>query len=139
MKKKLEEAKGLWLEILTEELWAHKTTMKTSRGETPYFLVYITEAVIQFEVGELSLRYSHESDTSNDENKRQDLDEIEERWDTMYIRMGAQKQQTERYYNKKQRFDYSRLETTCSKTKPRQTGIHENADWERTRTDRTRS
>ncbi|XP_070005336.1 uncharacterized protein [Nicotiana sylvestris] len=67
----------------------------------PYSLVYGTDAVIPVEVGEPSLRYSNESGTSNDESRLQDLDEVEERRDMTHIRMIAQKQQVERYYNKR--------------------------------------
>nr|XP_033512312.1 uncharacterized protein LOC117276998 [Nicotiana tomentosiformis] len=93
MKKKLEEAKGLWSEILPEVLWAHRTTLQTSTKWTPYFLVYGMEEVTPVKVGEPSLSYSHESGTSNDKNSRQDLDEVEERRDMAYIRMVAHKQQ----------------------------------------------
>nr|XP_009609506.1 uncharacterized protein LOC104103308 [Nicotiana tomentosiformis] len=79
IKKKLEEDKGLCPDIIPEVLWAHKTTPKTSKGETHFSIVYGIYVVILVEVGEPNLRYSHESDTSNDENMRQDLDEIEER------------------------------------------------------------
>ncbi|XP_070020499.1 uncharacterized protein [Nicotiana sylvestris] len=101
MKKKLDDAKGLWPELLPEVLWAYHTIPKTSTGETPYSLVYGTDAVIPVEVGEPSLRYSKESRPSNDESRKQDLDETNERRDMAYVRMIAQKQQAERYYNKK--------------------------------------
>ncbi|XP_070004717.1 uncharacterized protein [Nicotiana sylvestris] len=74
---------------------------KTSTGVTLYSLVYGTDAVIPIEVGEPRLRYSNESGPNNDESRLQDLDEVEERRDTTHIRMIAQKQQAERYYNKK--------------------------------------
>ncbi|XP_075106935.1 uncharacterized protein LOC142179934 [Nicotiana tabacum] len=77
MKKKLKDAKGLWPEILPEILWAYRTTPKTSTVETPYSLVYETEAVTPIDIGEPSLRYSHESGTSNDESRRHELDEID--------------------------------------------------------------
>uniref|UniRef100_A0A1U7YCV1 Uncharacterized protein LOC104247584 n=1 Tax=Nicotiana sylvestris TaxID=4096 RepID=A0A1U7YCV1_NICSY len=75
LKKKLEDAKGLWPELLLEVLWAYRTMPKTSTGETPYSLVYGTDAVIPVEVGEPSLRYSNEIGPSNDESRLQDLDE----------------------------------------------------------------
>ncbi|XP_075092585.1 uncharacterized protein LOC142172793 [Nicotiana tabacum] len=74
---------------------------KTNTGETSYSLVYGTDTGIPVEVGEPSLRYSNESGSSNDESRLQDLDEVEERRDMAHIRMVAQKQQVERYYNKK--------------------------------------
>ncbi|XP_075106788.1 uncharacterized protein LOC142179810 [Nicotiana tabacum] len=103
MKKKLEDAKGLWPELLPEVLWAYPTTPKTSKEETPYSLVYGTDAVIPVEVGDPSLRYSHESGPRNNESRRQELDEAEERRDMAYTRMIAQKQQAEHYYNKKEK------------------------------------
>ncbi|XP_075076639.1 uncharacterized protein LOC142163268 [Nicotiana tabacum] len=70
-------------------------------GETLYSLVYGTDAVIPVEVREPSLRYLDENGPSNDETRLQDLDKVEERRDMAHIRMVAQKQQVERYYNKK--------------------------------------
>ncbi|XP_019238847.1 PREDICTED: endogenous retrovirus group K member 19 Pol protein-like [Nicotiana attenuata] len=95
LKKKLEDAKGLWSELLPEVLWAYRTMPKTSTCETPYSLVYGTDAVIPVEVGEPSLRYSNESGPNNNENRIQDLDEVEERRDMDHLRMVAQKQQAE--------------------------------------------
>ncbi|XP_070026190.1 uncharacterized protein [Nicotiana sylvestris] len=100
LKKKLEDAKGLWPELLPEVLWAYRTTPKTSTGKTPYSLVYRIDAVIPVEIGEPSLRYSNENGPSNDESRIQDLDKVKERRDMAHIRMVAQKQQAERYYNK---------------------------------------
>nr|XP_009801153.1 PREDICTED: uncharacterized protein LOC104246939 [Nicotiana sylvestris] len=99
--KKLEDAKGLWPELLPEVLWAYRTTPKTSTGKTLYLPVYRTDAVIPVDVGEPNLRYSNESRSSNNESRLHDLDEVEERRDMAHIRMVAQKQQVERYYNKK--------------------------------------
>nr|XP_009780783.1 PREDICTED: uncharacterized protein LOC104229782 [Nicotiana sylvestris] len=62
---------------------------KVEAGETPYSLVYETDAVIPVEVGEPSLRYSNESSPSNDESRLQDLDEVEELRDMAYVRMVA--------------------------------------------------
>lgn len=89
LKKKLEEAKGLWSELLSEVLWEHRTTPKSSTGETPYLMVYGSGMVISLEVGELILRYSHTSGSENDINGLQDLDEAEERREMDHIRMMA--------------------------------------------------
>ncbi|XP_070047166.1 uncharacterized protein [Nicotiana tomentosiformis] len=101
MKKRLEDAKGLWPEILPEVLWAYRTMPKTSTEETPYSLVYRTNAVIPVVVGEPSLRYSNERGPRNDESRRQELDELKERRDMACKQIIAQKQQVEHYYNKK--------------------------------------
>ncbi|XP_021843904.1 uncharacterized protein [Spinacia oleracea] len=40
MKKKLDEAKGLWADELPNVLWSICTTAKNSTGETPFLLAY---------------------------------------------------------------------------------------------------
>ncbi|XP_070040740.1 uncharacterized protein LOC142168876 [Nicotiana tabacum] len=117
MKKKLEDAKGLWPEILPEVLWAYRTMPKSSTGETPYSLFYGTDAVILVEVGEPSLRYFRESEPQNDDSRRQKLDEVEEQRDMAYVRMVAQKQQAERYYNKRAKIMSLKIEDYVLKAK----------------------
>ncbi len=51
IKKRLEEAKGRWVEELPSVIWTHRTTRRRSTGETPFALVYDVEAVIPLEVG----------------------------------------------------------------------------------------
>nr|XP_009775779.1 PREDICTED: uncharacterized protein LOC104225630 [Nicotiana sylvestris] len=121
LKKKLEDAKGLWPELLPELLWAYRSTPKTSTDEMPYSLVYGTDTVIPIEVRELSLRYSNESGPNNDENRIQDLDEVEEWRDIAHVRMVAQKQQAERYYNKKARIRPLRVRDYVIKAKTQAT------------------
>ncbi|XP_009773700.2 uncharacterized protein LOC107806691 [Nicotiana tabacum] len=84
LKKKLEDAKGLWPELLLEVLLAYRTMPKTNIGKMPYSLVYRTDAVIPVKVGKPSLRYSNESGPSNDESRIQDLDEVEE-WREIWL------------------------------------------------------
>ncbi|KAL0293068.1 UNVERIFIED_CONTAM: hypothetical protein Sradi_6958400 [Sesamum radiatum] len=47
LKTRLEEAKGNWVEELPGILWAYRTTSRRSTGESPFSLVYGTEAVVQ--------------------------------------------------------------------------------------------
>uniref|UniRef100_A0A2N9FTJ7 Uncharacterized protein n=1 Tax=Fagus sylvatica TaxID=28930 RepID=A0A2N9FTJ7_FAGSY len=51
IKKRLEEAKGRWVEELPSVMWTHRTTKRRSTGETPFALAYGVEAVIPLEVG----------------------------------------------------------------------------------------
>ncbi|XP_075087788.1 uncharacterized protein LOC142169779 [Nicotiana tabacum] len=74
---------------------------KMSTGETPYSLVYGTDAVIPVEVGEPSLRCFRKSGPQNDDSRRQELNEVVEQREMAYVRMVTQKQQEERYYNKR--------------------------------------
>nr|XP_016500823.1 PREDICTED: uncharacterized protein LOC107819248 [Nicotiana tabacum] len=114
---KLEEAKGLWPELLPDVLWAYRITPKSITGETPYSLVYGTDAVIPVEVREPSLRYSNVSGADNDESRLQELDKAEERRDMAHVRMVAQKQQVERYYNKKAKVRSLKVDDYVLKTK----------------------
>nr|XP_011468669.1 PREDICTED: uncharacterized protein LOC105352741 [Fragaria vesca subsp. vesca] len=56
LKKRLEDAKGLWAAKLPEVLWTLRTTPTTATGESPYLLSYGTEAVIHVEIEVLSER-----------------------------------------------------------------------------------
>ncbi|XP_056685855.1 uncharacterized protein [Spinacia oleracea] len=56
IKKKLDEAKGLWADELPNVLWSIRTTTKNSTGETPFLLAYGAEAVLPMEMFEPTLR-----------------------------------------------------------------------------------
>ncbi|KAL0313318.1 UNVERIFIED_CONTAM: hypothetical protein Sradi_5731100 [Sesamum radiatum] len=51
IKRRLERVGGNWTEELTSVLWAYRTTPRGSTGETPFSLVYGTEAIIPAELG----------------------------------------------------------------------------------------
>ncbi|KAK3009591.1 hypothetical protein RJ639_014727 [Escallonia herrerae] len=51
LKKKLDEAKGAWVDELPKVLWAYRTTPHSVIGETPFFLCYGTEALLPVEIG----------------------------------------------------------------------------------------
>nr|XP_016496647.1 PREDICTED: uncharacterized protein LOC107815553 [Nicotiana tabacum] len=65
IKNKLEDAKGKRLDELPCLLWAYRTTTKSSTGETPFLLVYESEALIPVEVGEPTLRFSQANEEEN--------------------------------------------------------------------------
>nr|XP_009793171.1 PREDICTED: uncharacterized protein LOC104240088 [Nicotiana sylvestris] len=92
LKKRLEESKGNWPEVLPSILWAYHTTTKTSTGETPFSLVYRAEALIPVEIGEPSTRYIQANEESNEEEMRINLDLLEERREAAFIRLAAQNQ-----------------------------------------------
>ncbi|XP_075112395.1 uncharacterized protein LOC142182217 [Nicotiana tabacum] len=108
-KKRLEESKGNWLEVLPGVLWAYRTIAKTSMGETPFSLVYGAKALIPVEIGEPSTRYTQANEESNEEEMRINLDLLEERREASLIRMAGQKQVMERYYNRKARLKYFKI------------------------------
>ncbi|XP_070020723.1 uncharacterized protein [Nicotiana sylvestris] len=81
-------------------------TAKTNTDETPFSIVYGTEALIPVEISEPSTRYTHATEESNEEEMQMNLDLLEERRETVRIRMEAQKQMIERYYNRKANLRY---------------------------------
>ncbi|XP_071740530.1 uncharacterized protein [Rutidosis leptorrhynchoides] len=78
---------------------AHRTTPKRSNGETPYSLVYGTEAVLPAVIQALSNRT--ENTKENEENLHLNLDLAEERRESALIREASYKKSIERYYNKR--------------------------------------
>ncbi|KAL6195928.1 hypothetical protein ACLB2K_031545 [Fragaria x ananassa] len=50
LKKRLEEAKGLWAAKLLDVLWTLRTTPTMATGESPYLLAYGIEAVVPVEI-----------------------------------------------------------------------------------------
>ena len=46
IKTRLEGVKGVWPDELLGVLWAYRTTVRTPTGETPFKLVYGSEAII---------------------------------------------------------------------------------------------
>ena len=58
LKKRLENAKGKWVEELPHVLWTYRTTPYRSIGETPFSMTYGTKVVIPFETGFPMLRLS---------------------------------------------------------------------------------
>nr|XP_033517591.1 uncharacterized protein LOC117281855 [Nicotiana tomentosiformis] len=84
--KRLEESKGKWPEVLPGVLWAYRMTTKTDTGETLFLLAYGTEALIPVEI-----------------------DLLEKKREAALIRMAAQKQIIERYYNRKAHLRYFKI------------------------------
>ncbi|KAL0430843.1 UNVERIFIED_CONTAM: hypothetical protein Sradi_0710300 [Sesamum radiatum] len=55
LKTRLDGAKGSWVEELSGVLWAYRTTPRSATGETPFCLVYGSEAIIQRRLGKKRL------------------------------------------------------------------------------------
>ncbi|XP_070025324.1 uncharacterized protein [Nicotiana sylvestris] len=104
------ESKGNWPELLPGVLWSYRTTSKTSTSETPFSLLYGAEALIPVEIGEPSTRYTQATEESNEEEMRMNLDLLEGKREVTLIRIAAQKQVMERYYNGKARLRYFNIE-----------------------------
>ena len=101
VKKRLEHAKGKWVEELPHVLWAYRTTARRPTGETPYSLTYGMEAIIPLEVGLPTLRSELFESSSNEEAIAQALDMAEGRREAALIRLEAYQQQLIRSFNQK--------------------------------------
>uniref|UniRef100_A0A2N9GEB2 Uncharacterized protein n=1 Tax=Fagus sylvatica TaxID=28930 RepID=A0A2N9GEB2_FAGSY len=66
IKKRLENAKGRWVEELPSILWTYRTTPRCSTGETPFSLTYGVEAVIPLEVGLPTIRTEYYDPVTNE-------------------------------------------------------------------------
>ncbi|KAA3469459.1 rve domain-containing protein [Gossypium australe] len=78
LKKKVVEAKSVWLNKLPGILWALRTSHHTAIGETIVSLVYGAEAVIPAEIGMRSHRTTHFNEDVNREAIRLNIDLINE-------------------------------------------------------------
>ncbi|GJV12570.1 reverse transcriptase domain-containing protein [Tanacetum coccineum] len=79
IKARLNERSKNWLEEISHVLWAHRTMIKSSNGETPFSPTYGTEAVIPIETGMPTLRTAEVDMIKNDEALEINLDLLEEK------------------------------------------------------------
>ena len=87
LKKRLDNAKGKWVEELPHVLWAYRTTPRRSTGETPFSMTYGAEAVIPLENGFPTLRTSSFNMSNNSELLEKSLDFIEERRENAMVQL----------------------------------------------------
>nr|GEV03440.1 reverse transcriptase domain-containing protein [Tanacetum cinerariifolium] len=103
LKARLDERSNDWIEEVPHVLWAHRTMIKSSNGDTPFSLTYGTEAVIPAKIGMPTLRTAEIDIVQNDEALEINLDILEERMEQTPIREARSKAKMEKYYNSKVR------------------------------------
>ena len=79
LKKRLDDAKGKWVEELPHVLWTYRTMPRRSIGETPFSMTYGAKAVIPLETGFPMSRTSSFNPSDNNEQLKKSLDLIEEK------------------------------------------------------------
>ena len=77
IKKRLDDAKGKWVEELPHVLWTYRTMPRRSTGETPFSMTYGAKAVIPLETGFPTLKTSSFSPSSNNNLLERSLNLIE--------------------------------------------------------------
>ncbi|XP_023875021.1 uncharacterized protein LOC111987534 [Quercus suber] len=100
LKKRLDRAKGRWVEELPSVLWAYRTTSRRSTSETPFSLTYGVEAVIPTEINLCSARVEGFNHSQNDELMMGRLNWIEECQESATIRLADYQQKLARHYNR---------------------------------------
>ena len=106
LKKRLDDAKGKWVEELPHVLWIYRTTPRRSMGETPFSMTYGVKTVIPLESGFPTLRISFFTPDNNDKLLERSLDLIEERRENAMVQLA--------YYQQKLQQGYD----SCVKLKP---------------------
>ena len=87
LKKRLDDAKGEWVEELPHVLWTYQTTPRRSTGETPFSMTYGAKVVIPLETGFPTLRTSLFTLNSNDNLLEKSLDLIKERRENVMVQL----------------------------------------------------
>ena len=87
LKKRLDDAKGKWVEELPHVLWTYRTTPRRSTGETSFSLNYGAEAVIPLKTGFPTTRTSSFNPKDNDEQLTRNLDLIEEKREDAMVQL----------------------------------------------------
>ena len=92
LKRRLDGAKGNWVEELPNVLWAYRTTPRRSTGETPFSLMYGAEVVIPAEVNMCSTRISGFNPIQNELMMVEHLDLLEKYREAAVIQLAEYQQ-----------------------------------------------
>ncbi|XP_021851067.2 uncharacterized protein [Spinacia oleracea] len=101
LKKKLEDCKGKWEDLMPEVLWCKRTAVKEATSESPFKLSFGSEAVIPAEMVLPTMRIQHYDEERNDQLLRHQLDLMPEIRLKGEISSAAYKNRMSRAYNKK--------------------------------------
>ena len=92
MKKRLDDAKGRWVEELPHVLWTYRTTPHKSIGETPFSMTYGAKAVIPLEINFPTQRTNAFCPNANNGLLEKSLDLIEERRESAMVQLAYYQQ-----------------------------------------------
>lgn len=115
MNKILKEYKGKWAEELPSVLWSNRTVDKNATVQTPYSLVFVAEVLIATNIVIPKTRTRLQTSEGNNQDMIQDLDTIDEIWDTAKLRIVAYQQILSKAYSENiwvQRFQLGDLVLT---------------------------
>ncbi|XP_060974614.1 uncharacterized protein LOC133039709 [Cannabis sativa] len=101
IKKKLDAAKGRWVDELPQVLWAHIITEKTATGHTPFSLAFGSEAMLPVEVNISTQRRELYNQEENLELLKFSLDLLDEKRAESQITNATYQHRVTRYFNKR--------------------------------------
>ena len=99
LKKRLDDAKGKWVEKLPHVLLTYRTTPRISTEETPFLMTYGAEAVIPLETGFPTSRTSLFNPRGNDEQLTKSLDLVEEKRESAMVQLAYYQQKLKQGYD----------------------------------------
>ena len=99
LKKRLDDAKGKWVEELPHVLRTYRTTPRRSTGEAPFSMTYGAKAVIPLETGFPTTRTSSFNPKDNDEQLTRNLDLIEEKRENAMVQLAYYQQKLKQGYD----------------------------------------
>ena len=99
LKKRLDAAKGKWVDKLPGVLWVYRKTTRKPTGISPFALTYGMEAIIPTEIGMPKLRTDMTEQLSI-ESIIKDLDTADELRETAAVRVASYHRWLENLYNR---------------------------------------
>jgi len=103
LKRRLDKAKGTWAEEVPRIVWANHTTPQSTTKETPFSLVYGSDAMIPIEIQENSPRFQNFVVEEFNEERKGNLDLLDEVREEARIKAEALKRRVEYKYSSKLR------------------------------------
>ncbi|XP_050211527.1 uncharacterized protein LOC126661708 [Mercurialis annua] len=104
VQKMIEENPRQWHVLLSEAVWANRTSQKSATGTSPFRLVYRYDATLPMELTVMSTRRRYQSQLSNDDYFDKmviDALDLDEERLAALDHLEAQKRRVERAYNKR--------------------------------------
>jgi len=101
LKRRLEKAKGTWEEEVPRIVWAYHTTPQSTTVETPFSLVYGSDAMIPVEIQESSPQFQSFVAEESNEERRVNLDLLDEVREEAWMNAEAVKRRVEHKHSSK--------------------------------------
>jgi hypothetical protein len=101
IKRKLEAKDKNWTEPLASILWSYHTSVHSTTRETPFQMVFGTDAMIHVEINPPSWRRETTTEEENNADLKETLDLLEEVGEAAHFREFAIKQRASRKHNTK--------------------------------------